>query len=190
MATRVNITSVEAIEAFRANLVLYISKAKPTLEEVNAEVVRTRVWVQNTQRVHWEGVVQRRLRAFEEAKNALFSAKMSNLRKPSSAELMAVTKAKRAVDEAEAKLVVLRKWDRDYENRTEPMVRQLEKMYVVLADDLVKAVTYLTQTLNTLHSYANMTAPSAITEAPAEAKSGEAAEPGEDSPSSAKGDES
>ncbi len=175
MATRVNVTSVEAIESFRANLIVYLSKARPTLEEVSAEVMRTRIWVQCNQRTHWEGVAKKRARDLEEAKAALFSAKMSNLREVSAAEQMAVTKAKRAAEEADEKLRVLRRWDRDFDNSTEPIARQLEKLQAVLNDDLVKAVAYLTQALKTLESYAGMIAPSidAATGKPVEPKPAE-----------------
>lgn len=162
MATRANITSVEAIESFRANLILYLSKAKPAIEEASAEIVRTRVWLQSNQRVHWEGVCKKRARELEEAKAALFSSKISNLREASSAEQLAVTKAKRKLEEAESKLRIIRRWDREYDNLIEPMIRKLEKMQIVLMDDLVKAVTHLTQTVNTLDAYARMGGGSAL----------------------------
>jgi len=160
MATRVNVTSVEAIELFRASLIVYLSKARPTLDEVAAEVGRTRTWVQYTQRTHWDGIAKQRARVLEEAKAALFSAKMSNLQEVTSAEQMAITRAKRAADEVEMKLRVLKRWDRDFDNQTEPIGRQLEKLQSILNDDLVKAVAYLTQTLNTLQAYAGIMAPS------------------------------
>ena len=34
MPQRAHVTSLSAIEAFRANLIVYLSKARPTLEEV------------------------------------------------------------------------------------------------------------------------------------------------------------
>ncbi len=160
MAIRANITSVEAIESFRAHLIVYLSKAKPALEEVSAEVVRTRIWLQGPQRRHWEEKVKKLARDLEEAKAALFSSKLSSLREVSSAEQLAVTKAKRKLEEADSKLRVLRRWDRDFDNQVEPMTRKLEKMQVVLTDDLVKAVTHLTQTMNALDAYARIHAPS------------------------------
>ncbi|HWF19217.1 MAG TPA: hypothetical protein VG754_08115 [Verrucomicrobiae bacterium] len=157
MAIRANITSVEAIESFRANLIVYLSKAKPCLEEANAEIVRTRIWLQTVQRVHWEGVHKKCLRDLEEAKAALFSSKLSKLREISSAEQLAVTKAKRKLDEAEAKLRIIRRWDREFENLIEPMSRKLEKMQVVLMDDLQNAVVSLAQTVEMLDAYARVT---------------------------------
>src|SRR6185295_11889071 len=104
MAEKANVTSVDALQSFRTSLLLYVSKARPTLEEVSADILRTRLWLQNDQRVHWESQVRRRTKHFEEAQQALSSARMSHLRKETAAEQLAVRKAKYALDEAEAKL--------------------------------------------------------------------------------------
>ena len=104
------VTSVDAIEAFRASLVLYLSKARPAVEQVNAESMRTRIWVQTTQRQHWENELRLRLRKLEQAKEALFSARISQFQQSSLLETMAVQRAQRAVEEAEAKLARLKKW--------------------------------------------------------------------------------
>jgi len=85
---------------------------------------------------------------------------MSNMREASAAEQAALTKAKRAFDEAEAKLRVIKQWDRDYENHTAPLVKQMEKLQTLLSGDLPIAVAYLTQMLDTLEAYASMAAPS------------------------------
>lgn len=188
MALRANITSIEAIEAFRATLIVYLSKAKPALEEVSAEIVRTRVWLETNQRAHWEGQFKRRARELEEARAALFSAKLSNLREATSAEQLAVTRAKRSLDEAEAKLRTIRKWEREYENLVEPMSRKLEKMQVILMDDLVKATVYLAQTVGTLDSYSRMTAPSLGNVAPSPAASAESSSETAPAPAEEKGE--
>lgn len=159
MANRVNVSSIEAIDSFRANLILYLAKARATLEEVHAEVARTRVWVRSNQRIHWEETFKRRARQLEEAQAALFGSKMSTFRKVSTSEQMAVAKAKHSKDEAEAKLRLLRKWDRDFDNLTDPFMRSLENLGGVLADDMARAVHYLTQTLTTLDDYTGTIAP-------------------------------
>ena len=46
---------------------------------------------------------------------------------------MAVQRAKRALDEAEAKLRVLKQWNRVFDNRVDPLVKQMEKLHTVLA---------------------------------------------------------
>jgi hypothetical protein len=163
MPERARVTSVEAIESFRTQLVLYLGKARPALEEVGGDLVRMRLWLQNEQRLHWEGEARRRKRALEEAQQAVFSAKLSRLREVNVAEQTALHKAKRAYDEAEAKLRIIKQWDRAFDNRTEPLARQLEKLQTILSNDMVKAVAYLGQTVETLGAYAGMTAPSAVT---------------------------
>jgi len=160
MATRANITSVDAIEAFRSALIIYLSKAGPALEEITAEVVRTRMWVQDTQRTHWEGIRKRRARTLEEAKAAVFSARLSHLRDVSSGEQLALTKAKRSLDEAEEKMRVLKRWGRDFDNKVEPLTRKLEKMHSILHEEMTDAVAHLSQIVRTLDAYAGIMAPS------------------------------
>lgn len=161
MAIRANITSVEAVKDFRANLIVYTGKARPTLEEVASEVVRMRIWLETEQRVFWEAEVRRRQRRLEDAQQAYFSARMSLLREASSAEKMAVTRAKNALDEAEGKLKTVKRWSRDFDNRTEPLARQLEKMHTMLSHDMPRALAFLNKVLETLDDYANIAAPAA-----------------------------
>src|SRR5688572_16039806 len=104
MAERAHVTSVEAIESFRASIIAYLGKARPVLEDACDEVFRTRQWLQQDRRVYWENQLKRRRKAMEEAEQALFSARLGNLREATSAEMAAVTRARRAFNEAEEKL--------------------------------------------------------------------------------------
>ena len=72
---------------------------------------------------------------------------------------MAVQRAKRALDEAEAKLRNVKQWNRVFDNRVDPLVKQMEKLHTVLANDMVKAVAYLTQAIDTLDKYAGVIRP-------------------------------
>ena len=67
MPQRANVTSFEAIKTFRSNLIGYMTKARPALEEVSSEVTRTRLWLQGDRRSYWEGELRRRARKLEEA---------------------------------------------------------------------------------------------------------------------------
>jgi len=176
MPERAQVRSIDALEAFRSNLIVYLSKARPTLEEVSSDVQRMRGWLENEQRAHWENEVRRRSRALEEAQAALFSSRISRLSEASAAEQMAVQRTKRALDEAEAKLRVLKQWNRVFDNRVDPLVKQMEKLHTVLAHDMVQAVAFLTQAIRTLDAYARVAPPAAI---PGAAQTGgQNAEPG------------
>ena len=162
MPDRAHVTSVDALESFRANLIVYLSKARPTLEEVSSDVQRMRGWLEGEQRTFWEGEFRRRTRALQEAQAALFSAKMSRMREASAAEQMAVQRTKRALDEAEAKLRVIKQWNRVFDNRVDPLVKQMEKLQTVLAHDMVHAVAFLAQAIQTLDAYAEVAPPAAV----------------------------
>ena len=75
MPDRAHVTSVDALETFRASLIIYLSKARPALEEVSADVQRTRGWLESEQWPHWEREVRRRGQVLQEAQQALFSAR-------------------------------------------------------------------------------------------------------------------
>ena len=153
MSNRAKVSSVEAIEAFRNSLIIFLSKARPSLEEVNSDVARTRSWVENEQRLRWEHEMRRRKKNLDEAQSAFFSAQMSQLREPTVAERMAVSKAKIALEEAEVKLRVIKRWNRELGSQLEPLARQLEHLHTVLSGELPHSIAYLSKVVGTLQDY-------------------------------------
>ena len=159
MPQKAHVTSLDALEAFRSNLIVYLSQARPALDEVSAEVVRTRIWLENDQRTHWENQMRRRSKELEQAQQALFSSRLGVLQRETAAEQFAVHRAKAAVDAAQLKLRILKKWDREFEGRVQPLVKQMEKLHTVLSTDMVQAIGYLTQAIGTLAAYAETKPP-------------------------------
>jgi len=159
MPEQAQVTSVDAIEAFRANLIVFLSKAKPTLEEVTSDVLRTRQWLQHDQRNHWEQQMRLRSRELERAQAELFSARLSNLQEASAAQYMAAHRAQRSVREAEDKQRLLKKWNRELENRTEPMVKLVDQLHGFLTSEMIHAVAFLAQAVKTLQAYADLAPP-------------------------------
>jgi hypothetical protein len=154
MAEQAKVTSVDAIEAFRSSLILFLSKARPTLEEISGDVLRTSMWLENEQTDHWNKEMRRRQRDLEQAQGELFSARLSRLAKPTASQYMAVHRAQAAVREAEEKQKLLKKWTRELENRTEPMVKLIEQLHGFLNTEMVKGVQYLGEVVQTLQAYA------------------------------------
>jgi hypothetical protein len=171
MAERAQVTSVEAVESFRSDLIVFLTKARSVLDEACDEVLRTRQWVQNDQRRLWEHEMKVRARKLEEARSELFRAQLSQFQDSTTLQQMAVQRADRAIRDAEAKLAVLKKWDRELENRTDPLVKMLNQLHGFIITDMAQAVAYLAQVVKTLEAYAAVAAPggaSALT--PAENK--------------------
>src|SRR5450432_1326151 len=157
MADHARISSVEAVEAFRSKLIVYLDQVRPVLEEVGSEMSRTQSWLQNDQRRFWEMELRKRQRKLEEAKQELFNASLAQFQAGNAAfSQMAVQRAQHAVREAEAKMGVLKKWDSELENRTAPAVKQIEQLHGFLATDMKRAVAYLDQMLKTLDAYRNV----------------------------------
>jgi len=159
MAERAQVTSVEAIAAFRAHLIVYLSKARPALEEVSSEVIRTRIWMENDQRRFWQNELRTRSKKLERVQAELFSASLSKLQQASAAQQMAVRKARDAVHEAEGKLAMLKKWDRELENHTDPFMKQINQLQHSLVTDMPRAIAYLDQVIRTLDAYTGIPMP-------------------------------
>jgi len=167
MADRAKITSVDALEAFQNALVLYLDRARRTMDEISDEVKSTRTWVEADRHVHWSNEVKRRTRTLEMKQQELFSARIGNLAEPTQGHQQAVRKAKKALDEASEKLLQVRRWSREFDNRVEPLARHADKLRHALTVDMGKAVVSLKQSIDSLHKYAELH-PSKATHAPAD----------------------
>ena len=160
MADKAQITSVEALETFRARLIVFLGQARPVLEEVGNEMSRTRLWLQNEQRMFWQTELRRRERRLEEAKQELFTATLASLQTGNAPLLkMTVQRAQHAVHDAEAKLKLLKRWDTELDHRAAPLMRQTEQLQGFLAADMARATAYLDQVLKALDAYRTVGSP-------------------------------
>lgn len=153
MANQAQVTSVEAIAAFRAQLVVYLAQMRPILEEVTSEVLRARGWLDDDRRRHWQQEHRRRSRKLEDARQELFTASMSRMGDAKSEHQLAVQRAQRELREVEEKLVVLKKWGQELDHRTGPLVKQMEQLHGFLGVEMERAVAYLDQALRALDAY-------------------------------------
>ncbi|MCI0744648.1 MAG: hypothetical protein L0Y58_04500 [Verrucomicrobia subdivision 3 bacterium] len=160
MAEQAEVKSIDAIAMFRSDIIAYLAKVRPLLDEACDEVTRVRNWLESDRRVFWENKLRRLHRALMDAQQALFSARMSNLRDARTAEFMAVEKAKRAHLEAEDKLRHVKRWNKEFDPRAQLLVKEIEQVRSIAINELPKAVMYLGQILKTLEAYAAVASPS------------------------------
>ena len=161
MAGQAQITSVEALETFRADLIVYLSQMQPVIDEVGSELMRTKSWLQNEQRQVLESQARQRQRRLEEAQAELFNARLSTLQESTILQTMAVQKNRRAIQETEHKLGQLKKWDRELENLAGPLLKPVDQLRGFLATDMTKAVAYLNQAIQALEAYKKVAPPAA-----------------------------
>jgi hypothetical protein len=79
-----------------------------------------------------------------------------------------VQRTQRAVQEAEARRGVLKKWDRELENRAAPLMKQMEQLQGFLATDMTRAVAYLDRALKALDAYRDAASPHSEKSTPVE----------------------
>jgi len=170
MAKQVKVTSIDTLEAFRARLILFLGKASGAVNEVGDEVKRTRIWLQQDQRLLWEGKVKRLRKQLDQAEAELFTSRLSAMTNHSAARQMAVTRLRRLVREAEEKLKLVKKWNRNFDSVVDPLAKKLEGIQFMLTSDLPKAVTYLANAQKLLDAYTRVATPGAEA---AEGKAGE-----------------
>ena len=165
MANQAKVTSLEAIETFRASIIIFLTKARRSMDDTRDQVRRTRLWLQHDQRMHWEGEVRRLRKVLEQAKQELLSAKLSGARETTAIQQKAVIKAQQALEAAEEKLRSVQRWNRDFDSLADPLMKQLENPRAYLDHDMPKAVAYLVQVLRTLGAYAETAPPADSMEA-------------------------
>ena len=166
MPERAQVTSLEAIETFRTRLVIYREKAGRVLDEVAEDILRTRVWLQSDRVTFWAGQIRRRQKELEMRQQELFSAQLSGMRDASFVQQQAVQKARRGLHEAEDKLRLVKQWSRQYDQRVEPVGKQVEKLRHNLVHDLGLGLAYLAEVTKTLAEYSEITVASAAPKPP------------------------
>lgn len=159
MSEGAHVSSIDALDSLRSGLMVYLEKARGALDEISDDVRRTRTWLQFDQRTFWDAEAKRRRRAWEEAKNDLFRATLATFQEAKSSHQMAVQKTKRALDEAELKQRIVKKWNEAFDSRIDPLAKKLERLRDTLARDMPSAVAFLAQAAKTLDAYTRVGAP-------------------------------
>lgn len=166
MATEAKVRSIDALEAFRASLIVFLTRARRALDQVGEEVSRTRQWVQTEQRLHWGEQLRKRTRAMELAEQELFSARLSTLKDSVTMQEQALRKARRLVEEAAEKVRNVKVWSRDFDRYVDPLVKKLETTRQHFDTVMPRGVAQLAALQRTLEAYSEAPPPAASPPAP------------------------
>ena len=163
MPQTAKVTSIEAIDAFKASLIVYLEKAGCVLDDVSDDVVRTRIWLQTDRQLHWKNQAHQRTRELAQAEQELLTARLSGLEEAIKARQMTVNKARLALREAEERLARVKQWMRQFETQVESRAKVVTQLRHSLAHDMRKAVAFLEGAAATLAAYADMAPPAPLT---------------------------
>jgi hypothetical protein len=154
MADHANVSSIDALEAFRADLIQYVEKARVALEDAEGEVRHTRSWLDVDQSVYWNRQFKQRAKQLEQAEAELYNVTLTSPTESHAFQKMAVLKARRRLDEAGEKLRVLKHWRQTFDNRATPILRRLDPMFSLVGRDLPKGIHALGESIKALQAYA------------------------------------
>ena len=159
MATQAKITSLDALESLRSHLILFMTKARRSLDDAGDEVRGTQQWIQHEQRVHWETRIRTLSKKLEQAEQELLSAKLAGHREALLAREAVVRRFREALAEAQGKLRVVKQWGQRFESIADPVVKRLNDLRGFLEYDIPKATAYLVSVQKTLESYTDTPSP-------------------------------
>jgi len=152
MPDQAHIASIEAIEAFRNDLVIYREKARLAVHEILGEISRCRMWLQHDRRPYWAREVKRRALKLAQVKQDRFNAELSEAQNAGDLRL-AERSARKSRDEALDKLAEVKRWMGLYEGQVAPLVKHPNRIAEMLDRDVPRAIASLTQMIETLDAY-------------------------------------
>lgn len=159
MSDQVKISSIDALEAFRSDLIQYIAKARVALEDMEGDVRRTQTWLDTDRVQHWGGQMKHWTKMLHQAEQELYSANLTNPQASNAFQKMNVLKAKRKLEETEEKMLLVKHWRQTFENRATPLLRQLDPMFHLVGQQLPKGVFSLGESIKALQAYAEKNLP-------------------------------
>jgi hypothetical protein len=156
MELRATVSSLDALDAFRSSLILYLERARHILDDVRHEVVRTRAWLEQDRQPHWKKQIRLRAHVLAQAEQELLTARLSEQAEAIRDRRRTVDRAKANLQEAEAAFDRARQWLRQYDREIDPHSKATQSLRQRLDLDLVKAVALLAETTRVLADYAEL----------------------------------
>ena len=177
MANQAKVTSIDVLEELRAALIVFVSKARRAADHASDKARRMRAWLQNDQRMHWEGEIRRRKRALDQATQELYSARLAGQADLVAVRQIAVRKMRHIVEEAEGKLQNVKRWNQNFGTAADPLLKKVDSLREFMDHAMPDAIAYLSNAQKSLEAYAEDVRPAG--EAPgATPSTSEGAEPG------------
>jgi hypothetical protein len=154
MTPGAKVSSIEALDALRSSLVLYLTRSRLVLEDLGQEIVRARIWLETDRQVHWKRQVRRLGAAAAQAEQELTTARLSGDAGAILDRKRALAKARDALRQAEEGLERVRRWLRRYPTDVEARGVLPRRLQQVLSTETSRAVSFLDRAAAILQDYA------------------------------------
>jgi hypothetical protein len=165
MSEQVRVEDSEVFNVLRIALIKFAQAADSALSNAETQVSRTHFWLDGEQTTYWQNQFRARAEAVTKAKDAVRQKKLykdASGRTPSAVEEeKALQKCMAALEEAQRKLELIRKWKPRLEKENDSFRGGVSRLRKDLEDDIPRAVALLERLAMSVEQYAQIEAPAA-----------------------------
>jgi hypothetical protein len=165
MSSQATVYSVEELKNFRVALALYGEDTLGTLGAVEAEVRRMLRWIEEERPAYWHDQIKRRREMVAQARADVFRRNLQ--KKPDynpamSEQKDALRKAEASLQDAEKRLVLVRKWQPLLRHAVLEYHASVQRLKDIAAGDVLSGVNLLTRIVDALEAYLQVAPPSGL----------------------------
>ncbi|MEX2671008.1 MAG: hypothetical protein WD294_02735 [Phycisphaeraceae bacterium] len=164
MHATARVNSIDMIRRFRPALVKFADQTKQALTEAQSDVQRTAAWLEQEQGPYWQQQVRKRQELVQQARQAISSKKSfeaSDVSKTSTVdEERALRRAQQRLEEAEQKVLAVKKWRREIDREWMRQQGALQRLGRSVEQDIPRALALLERLSRSLEAYVSLTTPS------------------------------
>ena len=165
MSSQAAVHSIDELKNFRVALALYGEDTLGTLGAVEAEVRRTLRWLEEERPAYWQDQIKRRREQVALARADVFRRnlqKRPDYNPAMSEQKEALRKAEASLQDAEKRLVMVRKWQPMLRHAVLEYHASIQRLKDLAAGDVPSAVNLLTRIIDALEAYLQVAPPSGL----------------------------
>jgi hypothetical protein len=159
MSEQARVESVDALRKFRGALCKFAETVKVALDEAEAEIQRTSLWLSHDQNHYWKRQAKKRAELYARAKSDLNRKKAQKTalgaRLSYVDEEKALAAAERQLEEAKQKLANVRRWSRLLDEESFSYKGVTQGMNLAVEVDVPNALAQLDNMITALEAYAS-----------------------------------
>jgi hypothetical protein len=160
MTDRVQVDSIDALKVFRVAVVKFAETCNVSMNDVESDFGRMMNWLETEQLSHWQTEIRKRTELLSRAKEALRMKKVfkdSSGRSPSAVdEEKAVRIAQIRLEEAEQKLLNVKKYTRVLQKEVQSYKGSVQRFMTTLQSDVPAALAMLDKMIDSLEKYVEL----------------------------------
>ena len=160
MSGPANVTSIEAIKAFRPALLGFDKSVEDAVTTLTLEVRRAVEWLEHDRAIYWPKELRRREEALQQAKSNLHICLASRIGDHEAActdQKKDFKKAQQLVNIARQKVEAVKQWCRVIRHEAEEFEAKVSQLPSYMETDFKRSIAVLDRIIHELEQYANLT---------------------------------